>query len=111
VCEVRLLGLVLNSRMQGTGFDAHSIQMRAHTHIHTHIRSLSGALQVNCEALPPGPSNPYGNAWVARETPLSSVKAAQRVNDPFTNRVWMFTNPNVSAAIKMKLIRVCYRCR
>ena len=53
--------------------------------------------QVNCEALPPGPSNPWGNAFVARETPLCSVKAAQREVNPFTSRVWMFTNPNVGA--------------
>ena len=44
-------------------------------------------------ALPPGPENPYGNAWVVRQTPLRRESEAQRVADGRAARSWRITNP------------------
>src|SRR4029077_19284406 len=44
-------------------------------------------------ALPPGPENPYGNAWVVRQTPLRRESEAQRVADGRAARYWKITNP------------------
>ena len=50
--------------------------------------------EVNCEALPWGPENPRGNAWVARETLLASESEAQRSIEPRTARYWKIVNSN-----------------
>lgn len=50
-------------------------------------------VEVNSEAVPPGPDNPYGTAWVARETPLLTEGAAQRTVNPTSARFWRITNP------------------
>ena len=44
-------------------------------------------------ALPPGPENPYGNAWVVRQTPLRRESEAQRVADGRAARYWKIANP------------------
>eukprot|EP00884_Botryococcus_braunii_P003393 jgi/Botrbrau1/13054/Bobra.0187s0016.1 len=49
--------------------------------------------QVNVEALPEGPENPYGNAFKAVETDLLTETAAQRVADPQKARIWKIKNP------------------
>lgn len=49
--------------------------------------------EVNCEPLPWGPENPRGNAWVARETLLSTESEAQRSIEPRTARYWKIVNP------------------
>ena len=51
--------------------------------------------EVNSEAVPLGPANPHGNAWVAKRTLLASESAAQRLVDPLTGRYWVVTNPAV----------------
>jgi len=62
----------------------------------THTKDLSvRALQVNCESVPPGPKNPYANAFVAKEQPLLTVKSAQRLANPASARAWKMTNPTV----------------
>jgi primary-amine oxidase len=50
-------------------------------------------VEVNSEAAPLGPENPYGTAWVARETPLLVERAAQRTVNPVSARFWRITNP------------------
>jgi primary-amine oxidase len=44
--------------------------------------------ELNSEAVPPGPDNPYGNAWVVTATPLRRESAAQRLIDPLAARSW-----------------------
>jgi primary-amine oxidase len=44
--------------------------------------------ELNSEAVPPGPDNPYGNAWVVRATPLRRESEAQRLIDPLAARSW-----------------------
>lgn len=51
--------------------------------------------QVNVEALPEGPQNPYGNAFAAVETTFKTEKEAQRVTNPASARTWKVSNPNV----------------
>ena len=52
-----------------------------------------GNTVVECDsvALPPGPDNPYGNAWVVRQTPLRRESEAQRLADGRTARYWRIT--------------------
>jgi primary-amine oxidase len=59
----------------------------------------NSVVEVNCEPLPWGPENPRGNAWVPRETLLSTESAAQRLIEPRTARFWKIINPNVSNAL------------
>src|SRR6185295_18801398 len=44
-------------------------------------------------AVPPGPQNPHGNAWVVRQTPLRRESEAQRVADGRAARYWKIANP------------------
>ncbi len=53
----------------------------------------NSAIEVNCEPLPMGPDNPWGNAWVARETVLATEAEAQRSIEPRTARYWKIVNP------------------
>ena len=55
--------------------------------------------EVNSEAVPPGPANPHGNAWVARRTLLARESEAQRLIDPLAGRYWVVTNPRVTNAL------------
>ncbi len=50
-------------------------------------------VEVNSEAVPMGPENPYGTAWRSVETPLLTEKAAQRRVHPESGRFWRITNP------------------
>ncbi|MGF1481615.1 MAG: primary-amine oxidase [Cyanophyceae cyanobacterium] len=50
--------------------------------------------EVNTEAEPMGPDNPYGNAFLAKSTLLASESEAQRVIDPFSGRYWKIVNPS-----------------
>ncbi|MBW4464130.1 MAG: primary-amine oxidase [Pegethrix bostrychoides GSE-TBD4-15B] len=52
--------------------------------------------EVNSEAEPMGPANPYGNAFYAQPTLLEREQAAQRLIDPLKGRYWKIVNPNVT---------------
>ncbi|HYW27200.1 MAG TPA: primary-amine oxidase [Terriglobales bacterium] len=64
--------------------------------------------ECNSEALPPGPDNPHGNAWVVRSTLLGRESEAQRVIDPLQGRFWKIANdtkPNgVGDPVAYKLV-------
>ncbi|HEU0088587.1 MAG TPA: primary-amine oxidase [Pseudonocardiaceae bacterium] len=51
--------------------------------------------EVDSIALPPGPANPGGNAWVIRPTLLAREGEAQRVVDPLIGRYWTVVNQSV----------------
>ncbi|MCU0566058.1 MAG: primary-amine oxidase [Oculatellaceae cyanobacterium Prado106] len=57
--------------------------------------TANSVYEVNTEAEPMGPDNPYGNAFFAQSTLLPSEKAAQRLIDPFKARYWKVVNPSV----------------
>ncbi|MCE3556045.1 primary-amine oxidase [Pseudonocardia sp. RS11V-5] len=50
--------------------------------------------EVDAAAVPPGPDNPYGNAWVTTKTLLARESDARRLIDPLVARVWYVVNPN-----------------
>jgi primary-amine oxidase len=68
----------------------------------------NSVVEINCEALPWGPENPRGNAWVAREMLLTTESEAQRTIEPRTARYWKIINPNrvngVGAPVAYKLV-------
>jgi len=49
--------------------------------------------EVDAAALPPGPDNPYGNAWETRKTLLARESEARRLIDPMVARTWYVVNP------------------
>jgi primary-amine oxidase len=49
--------------------------------------------EVDAEPLPPGPENPWMNAFRARATRLDSELRAQRQIDPARSRTWRIENP------------------
>ena len=51
--------------------------------------------EVWTESLPPGPANPYGNAFRARRRRLESEQAARRRADQASARWWEIVNPSV----------------
>ena len=53
----------------------------------------NSVFEVDSEPVPPGPENPYGNAWVARSRLLATEAEAQRTIDPFRARSWKIVNP------------------
>ncbi|MDX2273390.1 MAG: primary-amine oxidase [Cyanobacteriota bacterium] len=52
--------------------------------------------EVHGEAEPIGPTNPYGNAFVAKSTLLKTESAAQQKADPLRGRYWKVVNPTVT---------------
>ena len=50
--------------------------------------------EVDTEAVPLGENNPYGNAFYAKSTLLSTEQEAQRLIDPFKARYWKIVNPS-----------------
>ncbi len=50
--------------------------------------------EVDAERLPPGPANPWSNAFRAKATRLESELSAQRDIDPSVSRTWRIVNPN-----------------
>lgn len=55
----------------------------------------NGVIEVDSEAVPPGPDNPLGNAWRTRSTLLRTEAEAQRLIDPLRARYWKVINPSV----------------
>lgn len=49
--------------------------------------------EVNTEAEPLGPDNPYGNAFFAKSTVLATESEAQRIINPLSGRYWKIVNP------------------
>ncbi len=54
--------------------------------------SRNRVMEINTEALPEGPDNPYGNAFVMKETALSRELEARRRMKLATNRKWKIAN-------------------
>lgn len=52
--------------------------------------------EVEAEVLPPGPDNPWGNAFRPKVTVLDRESAAQRETDARTSRTWRVVNPAVT---------------
>jgi primary-amine oxidase len=55
--------------------------------------SVNEVLEVDAEPLPPGPDNPWLNAFRAKATRLDTEQRAQREIDPTRSRTWRIANP------------------
>jgi primary-amine oxidase len=55
--------------------------------------------EVEAEIVPPGPDNPWGNAFRPRATPLTHELAAQRGMNAATSRTWRVVNPSSHNAL------------
>lgn len=55
--------------------------------------SVNEVHEVNAERVPPGPDNPWGNAFRPQVTHLTTEAAAQRETDSATSRTWRIVNP------------------
>jgi primary-amine oxidase len=109
--QVKLTGIVLTSALApGETSDYGTIvapgTLAAH---HQHFFSirldmavdgdLNSVYEVETEAVPPGPENPYGNAFRSRRTLLRTESQAQRLIDPLAARHWLVVNPDATNAL------------
>ena len=104
--EVKLTGVISNGALPPGQRPAHGtlVAPQVYGPHHQHIFCVRldmmvdgpGNTVVECDsvALPPGPDNPHGNAWVVRQTPLARESEAQRLADGRTARYWRIINPN-----------------
>jgi primary-amine oxidase len=67
----------------------HFFCMRLDMRVDGHTNAV---YEVNTEAEPRGPDNPFGNAFYAKSTLLATEMQAQRVIDPFSGRYWKVVN-------------------
>ena len=103
--EVKLTGVISNGAVPEGQKPAHGIlvapQVNGPNHQHIFCVRLDMTVdgpqntvyECDAVALPPGPENPYGNAWVVRQTPLRRESEAQRVADGRAARYWKIANP------------------
>lgn len=98
--EIKLTG-ILTTRSHREGDDmtfARQVAPNVAAPIHQHLfcvrldMAVDGhrntVVEVNTEALSPGPDNPHGTAFAARETVLSSEHQAQRTTSSASSRYW-----------------------
>ena len=55
--------------------------------------------EVQTEAVPEGPENPHGNAWVTVGRTLETELEARRLVDPLSARTWVVVNPERTNAV------------
>jgi primary-amine oxidase len=104
--EVKFTGIVLTSappRGETSEFGTIVAPRTLAAH-HQHFLSVrldmsvdglqNSVYEVNTEQVPPGPDNPYGNAFRPVRTLLATELRAQRVIDPLAGRYWLVANPN-----------------
>lgn len=98
--EVKLTG-ILTTRSHQEGDDltfARVVAPNVSAPIHQHLFCVrldmavdgnrNSVVEVNTEALPEGPDNPWGTAFAARETVLESESAAMRNTSSSSSRYW-----------------------
>jgi primary-amine oxidase len=60
--------------------------------------TANSVFEMDAVPVPPGPGNPAGNAWTARQRPLQSEADAQRLADSRAGRTWLVVNESVRNA-------------
>ncbi|MGH3318718.1 MAG: primary-amine oxidase [Streptosporangiaceae bacterium] len=103
--EVKLTGVVSNGAMANGEKPRYGTRVAPQLYgpNHQHIFCVRLDMMVDgpqntvheCDsvAVPPGPENPHGNAWIVRETPLRRESEAQREADGRAARYWKIINP------------------
>jgi primary-amine oxidase len=61
--------------------------------------TANSVIEVDSVPSPPGPGNPAGNAWVARELVLEREAGAQRLADAAAGRFWLIVNESVLGSL------------
>jgi primary-amine oxidase len=56
--------------------------------------TANSVYEVEAERVPPGPDNPWANAFRQRSTLLDTERAAQRETNPVVSRTWKVVNPS-----------------
>uniref|UniRef100_B8HSD2 Amine oxidase n=1 Tax=Cyanothece sp. (strain PCC 7425 / ATCC 29141) TaxID=395961 RepID=B8HSD2_CYAP4 len=107
--EVKLTGILLCAALGNTPQYGTLVAPELNALYHQHFfcirldMSVDGennsVYEVNSEAVPPGPENPYGNAFIARKTLLTTETEAQRIIDPLSARYWVIANPTVNNSL------------
>jgi primary-amine oxidase len=107
--EVKLTGILLCAALADTPKYGTLVSPELNALNHQHFFNMrldfdldgreNSVYEVNTEAEPLSPENPYGNGFFATSTLLATEKAAQRIIDPFTARYWKITNPSVSNSL------------
>jgi primary-amine oxidase len=104
--EVKLTGIVNTCAVAPGVIPQYGtlIAPQLNAHLHQHFFNLrldfdvdggnNSVYEVNTEAVPFGPENPYGNACYAKSTLLSTELEAQRTVDPLKGRYWKIVNPS-----------------
>jgi primary-amine oxidase len=106
-CEVKLTGIVSTGAVGPGETSAHATLVAPgltapyHQHffnvrLDMTVDGLSNSVvEVDSEALPPGPGNPLGNAFRTRETVLASESQNARLLNQERARYWKIVNPEV----------------
>jgi primary-amine oxidase len=102
--EVKLTGILLCAALAHTPKYGTLVAPELNALNHQHFFNMrldfdldglnNSVYEVNTEAEPLGPENPYGNGFFATSTLLPTEQAAQRTINPFTARYWKITNPS-----------------
>jgi primary-amine oxidase len=102
--EVKLTGILLCAALANTPKYGTLVAPELNALNHQHFFNMrldfdldgleNSVYEVNTEAAPLGPDNPYGNGFFATSTLLATEQVAQRNIDPFAARYWKVTNPS-----------------
>jgi primary-amine oxidase len=102
--EVKLTGILNTAAVQPEEKPRYGtlVARQVYAQIHQHIFNVrldmevdgpnNSVFEVNTRAVPPGPDNPQGNAFVAEATLLATELAARRRVDPASGRHWLIAN-------------------
>ncbi len=104
--DVKLTGIMNTAGYNEVSKDKYGTQVSpgvvAQNHLHLFCARLDAAVdgpnnsvvEVNVQQDPKGEGNPWGNAFHAEDTVLSSELAARRDRNAETERYWKIVNPN-----------------
>ena len=104
-CEIKLTGIMNTTALLPGKTSAYGIevapQLNAPFHQHIFAARLvpsvdgpnNSVYEVNSLGVPTGPGNPYGNAFIAEDTLLTTEKAARRRVNTASARFWRVVNP------------------
>ena len=109
--EIKLTGVISNGALPPGERPTHGVlvapQVYGPNHQHFFAMRLDMTVDgtensvVECDsvAVPPGPENPWGNAWVVQETLLDRESTAKRETATNAARFWKIVNPGKRNAV------------
>ncbi len=110
-CQVKLTGIVSTGAVAPGSRPAHGTVVAPGVYAPHHQHWFSFRLdmmvdgphnsvyEVDSAAVPLGPDNPHGNAWVTRSRLLARETEARRDLDPLAGRYWTVVNPQTTNAL------------